>query len=278
MIVPTGGVAFTLAADGDARSDLSARRTDRRRPRHHQRVGSDPPGARVRRWSRSTEPGDHGEADALFTLTDVPVAVFTADCLALFSRVDGGVGVAHAGWRGAEAGVVPELRRRMDRAGVTVDQAFIGPGIGACCFEVGPEVAERFGGFIGTTTWGTASVDLVAVIRAAARGVEVWSARAVHDAPARASLAPCDGHTRPNGGVGVAGARLSRRIMTYSEVMNRVSVAAARVGRSPADVRVVVVSKGRTVEQIAAVYEQGHREFAENRAAGAGGEDPRTAR
>ncbi len=54
--------------------------------------------------------------------------------------------------------------------------------------------------------------------------------------------------------------------MTYSDVMDRVSVAAARVGRSSGDIRVVVVSKGRTVEQIATVYEQGHRDFAENRA------------
>ncbi len=175
MIVPAGGVAFTLAADGDARSNPSAR--------NRIADGLDITSA----WGvihqvhgssvvEVAEPGDHGEADALFTLTDVPVAVFTADCFGVVLKGDGGVGVAHAGWRGAEAGVVPELRRRMDRAGVTVDQAFIGPGIGACCFEVGPEVAERFGRFVGTTTWGTASVDLVAVIRGQLRGVEVWSA------------------------------------------------------------------------------------------------------
>jgi copper oxidase (laccase) domain-containing protein len=54
-------------------------------------------------------------------------------------------------------------------------KAGIGPGIGACCFEVGPEVAERFARSRATTTWGTASVDLGAVLTEQLGGLETWA-------------------------------------------------------------------------------------------------------
>lgn len=55
--------------------------------------------------------------------------------------------------------------------------------------------------------------------------------------------------------------------MTLEGVMRRVQEAADRVGRSPADVTVVAVSKERSVEQIESLYASGHRHFGENRAA-----------
>ncbi len=54
--------------------------------------------------------------------------------------------------------------------------------------------------------------------------------------------------------------------MTLATVRHRMEEAARRVGRDPADVRLVVVTKNRTVEQIRAVYDEGHRDFGENRA------------
>lgn len=54
--------------------------------------------------------------------------------------------------------------------------------------------------------------------------------------------------------------------MTYREVMDRTAAAAGRVGRKPEDVVVVAVSKDRSLEEIIAVYDQGHRDFGENRA------------
>lgn len=54
--------------------------------------------------------------------------------------------------------------------------------------------------------------------------------------------------------------------MSYREVMDRVAAAAERSGRSPSDIEVVVVSKGRSLDDIRAVYDQGHRDFGENRA------------
>ena len=54
--------------------------------------------------------------------------------------------------------------------------------------------------------------------------------------------------------------------MSFEEVMGRVERAAARSGRSGSDVTVVAVSKTMSPEDILVVYEQGHRDFGENRA------------
>jgi copper oxidase (laccase) domain-containing protein len=45
----------------------------------------------------------------------------------------------HCGWRGLAAGIVAR-----GAASVSADVAAIGPGIGPCCYEVGPEVLEQF--------------------------------------------------------------------------------------------------------------------------------------
>jgi pyridoxal phosphate enzyme (YggS family) len=54
--------------------------------------------------------------------------------------------------------------------------------------------------------------------------------------------------------------------VSYEAVLGRIAGAASRSGRSPGDVTLVVVSKTRSVEEIMSVYDQGHRDFGENRA------------
>lgn len=54
--------------------------------------------------------------------------------------------------------------------------------------------------------------------------------------------------------------------MSYSEVMQRLEIACRKVGRLPEGVRLVVVSKNQDPETILRIYEQGHRDFGENRA------------
>lgn len=54
--------------------------------------------------------------------------------------------------------------------------------------------------------------------------------------------------------------------MRYGAVMTRVAEAAVAAGRSPASVRVVAVSKGRSLEEIMHLYGEGVRDFGENRA------------
>jgi hypothetical protein len=51
-------------------------------------------------------------------------------------------------------------------------------------------------------------------------------------------------------------------------VRRRIDEAARRVGRSPDDVRLLVVSKGRTNDAVRALYNAGQRAFGENRPAG----------
>ena len=175
MIQPPGGqgVAFSGRSDGDMRSDAVAR--------EKLSIALDIPSdwATVSQvhGSRAVEvvgPGNAGEADALWTeTTDLPLAVFTADCLGIVVMADSAVGVAHAGWRGVDSGVVAGLRDDMSRGGHPPRTAYVGPGIGPCCFEVGPEVLERFDGATGTTTWGTASVDLVEALDGQLDGLEV---------------------------------------------------------------------------------------------------------
>lgn len=162
MIRPGGGLpaAFGTAADGDPRTDATVRR------QLSDDLGIPAGWAWVRQVHgavvvHADRPGILDEADAVFT-TDpaVAVAVSVADCLPVALVADGAAGMAHAGWRGAAAGVVESLVAAMTAAGHPPHAAVVGPGIGPCCFEVGPEVAGRFPGRTATTSWGTTSVDL----------------------------------------------------------------------------------------------------------------------
>jgi YfiH family protein len=169
---------FTESGDGDLRGDADARR------RLSARLGISERWAVVEQVHGSAvvdveEPGSHGPADGLFTeVPDLPLAVFTADCAGVVMIADDAIGVAHVGWRGAAAGVVPALRARFEAAGRPVRRAVIGPHIRSCCFEVGPEVVERFPGHVAETTWGTTSVDLAGVVRAQLEGIDVQDFRA----------------------------------------------------------------------------------------------------
>lgn len=71
--------------------------------------------------------------------------VMTADCLpVLLAARDGSrVGVAHAGWRGLAAGVLPAAVARMERPLETLI-AWLGPAIGPASYEVGTDVRDAF--------------------------------------------------------------------------------------------------------------------------------------
>jgi polyphenol oxidase len=85
-------------------------------------------------------------------VTDRPgIALFAvfADCLPLIVHdpVKRAVGLAHAGWRGTEAGIAGEVVAMFSREYGSVASELrvgIGPGICGDCYEVGPEFAERF--------------------------------------------------------------------------------------------------------------------------------------
>lgn len=79
----------------------------------------------------------------------VLLGIETADCLPvlLVDPVRRAVGAAHAGWRGTVARVAPAAVAAMAAAGSRPSDllAALGPSIGACCYEVGPDVEAAFG-------------------------------------------------------------------------------------------------------------------------------------
>lgn len=87
------------------------------------------------------------EGDGIVTnKPGIAVAVLTADCTpVLFSSSDGKtVGAAHAGWKGAFAGVLAATVARMKQLGATDIHAAIGPTISQLNYEVGPEYRAQF--------------------------------------------------------------------------------------------------------------------------------------
>jgi polyphenol oxidase len=98
-----------------------------------------------RRW---TSPGAP-KADAM--VTDRPalaLGVLAADCapVLLADARAGVIGAAHAGWKGALAGIVEATIAAMERLGAQRErlQAAIGPCIGRESYEVGPEFPAPF--------------------------------------------------------------------------------------------------------------------------------------
>lgn len=89
------------------------------------------------------------KADALVTARrGVALSVLTADCQpVLFADHDAGViGAAHAGWKGALAGVLEATIDAMETLGAQRENihAVIGPCISQAAYEVGPEFFEDF--------------------------------------------------------------------------------------------------------------------------------------
>lgn len=158
-------------------------------------------------------PGEHAGARADAAVTTVPgctLAVQVADCAPVALVADGVVGVAHAGWRGIVAGVLPATVRAMRTLGAGPIRATIGPCIRAGCYEFGTADLDVVAGVLGdevrgTTTAGQPALDVPAAVRAALAGAGVgdvadtgictacsqdhWSFRARGDAARQAVVA-----------------------------------------------------------------------------------------
>jgi YfiH family protein len=107
-------------------------------------------GAGLRTWSQPPSPEQaayRGPVEELAEVdghvTDVPglaLLVLAADCLPVALADGEQVAMLHCGWRGVAAGIL----ERGAAAFRETPAAVVGPGIGQCCFEVGPEVLEAF--------------------------------------------------------------------------------------------------------------------------------------
>ena len=93
--------------------------------------------------ARSGSRGDPG--DGLWSDEQgVSMLAMSADCLPIaVVRTDGkrALSVLHAGWRGLAEGVVAA---GVVALGAGETAAIVGPAIGPCCYEVGPEVSALF--------------------------------------------------------------------------------------------------------------------------------------
>ena len=129
--------------------------------------------------------GDTVYCDAI--VSDAPgvmAGVKTADCVPIMigDPKTGAFAAVHAGWRGTVATVaVKALSQMMSNYNSKPEDVVvaIGPAAGACCYEVGSEVIEAFGGFANSaelfkaTRESHACVDLIRANRAQLAGAGV---------------------------------------------------------------------------------------------------------
>lgn len=93
--------------------------------------------------------GGAPDADGMWTRSPADLLVIrAADCAPIWfvDQVGRSIALVHAGWRGVAAGIVEHAVDALVRAGGHTSDIHVavGPHIGPCCFEVGPEVAEVF--------------------------------------------------------------------------------------------------------------------------------------
>jgi YfiH family protein len=136
-------VAFAGRGQAGSREEVFARLTgEERQVAWARQIHS----ARVLR----ARPGDCGEGDALVSRgadggdrsAGVALSIVTADCVPVLLAGPSAIAAAHAGWRGIAAGVVGAAVAAMAEDPASL-LAWIGPAIGPCCYETGPDVAAQ---------------------------------------------------------------------------------------------------------------------------------------
>jgi YfiH family protein len=96
---------------------------------------------------RVSEPGFAGEADALVTAEpNLCLSVAVADCVPVALVGEREVGMVHSGWRGTLSGVSGKAAHSIGGSRV---QAYIGPSIRRCCYEVSGDLAADFAAAFG---------------------------------------------------------------------------------------------------------------------------------
>ncbi|MEA2048881.1 MAG: peptidoglycan editing factor PgeF [Campylobacterota bacterium] len=101
-----------------------------------------------RGWNRIEDAIE--SCDALISnLPGIVLTILTADCvpILLYDREKSVIAAIHAGWRGTEANITLKTVQKMQKVfGCNPKDiiAGIAPSIGACCYEVGKDVAEHF--------------------------------------------------------------------------------------------------------------------------------------
>jgi polyphenol oxidase len=138
-------------------------------------IGRQVHGVEIERWdARPADAFTDGDAvrvevDGHVTdLRGLGLLVQVADCLPVALAVPDRVAMVHCGWRGLAGGIVARAVAELE----TPPTAVVGPGIGRCCFEVGPEVLAELGDVEGAADGRMLDLRMVAEARLRAAGVE----------------------------------------------------------------------------------------------------------
>ena len=125
-------------------------------------------GTGLREWNGP--PGDERpKVDGHTTAEpDLALLVLVADCLPVALAGEGRIGMLHCGWRGLADGIIEKAVASFRAA----PAAAVGPGIGVCCYEVGPEVLERFADLEGVARDDHLDLRAVAELRLREAGVD----------------------------------------------------------------------------------------------------------
>ncbi len=145
---PWAGLNFSITV-GDSRENVR-----RNNELAHQALGLDPARMMDRYLKHTTAIWHVGERDlgreapfadgAVTRAAQLSFVMTSADCQGLlaYDPVRHVLGMAHAGWRGTLDGIARSLVQAMVVEGSRAAdlRVGLGPAIGACCYEVGPEV------------------------------------------------------------------------------------------------------------------------------------------
>jgi YfiH family protein len=165
------------------------------------------------RWPGVVDGRPVAAADGMVTGAPGVAFVGVADCVPVLLADPGTriVGAVHAGWRGIARGVLDTAVAAMAMAGAGLGAtvALVGPAIGGCCYEVGPDVRdrvlERCASAASTTRDGRPSLDLAAGaagwLRAAGVGEVRVAGLCTRDDPGRFFSARRDRPTGRQAGV-----------------------------------------------------------------------------
>jgi YfiH family protein len=132
-------------------------------------------GADLKEWDAAPADGAYTDSGAELDRVDghltaepgLGLLVLVADCLPVALAGDGQAAMLHCGWRGLAAGIVERAVQRFEEP----PAAAVGPGIGACCYEVGEEVLAAFADLDGVASG--RMLDLRAVAERKLRGAGV---------------------------------------------------------------------------------------------------------
>tara|TARA_Y100000590_G_scaffold420079_1_gene522397 strand:- start:473 stop:1159 length:687 start_codon:yes stop_codon:yes gene_type:complete len=112
------------------------------------------------------KPGYIKNLDGIFSNnTELVCSIRVADCLPIFfvHHFDPLLGLVHAGWRGLANGIIPNIKKELNRMTLRLSDfhILIGPSIHSCCFEVRDDVISQFDpGFYFLKDSGKFEVDL----------------------------------------------------------------------------------------------------------------------